>query len=138
MIRRTNPAHPRSARSRGERRTGNGPARRAGAVAVLTAAAAALLPATGANAVNRVDCGNRTDFAKVYNYGYSGQLCFANDGWMAVRIYNVDRIDAGNNRVITYLGGGLGSWTVFNWEQYDFNGHQGHEVMMYDINLSRW
>ncbi|WP_344344353.1 beta/gamma crystallin domain-containing protein [Kitasatospora putterlickiae] len=90
-----------------------------------------------AEAVNRVDCGNRTDFAKVYNYGYSGRLCFANDGWMAVRVYNVDRIDAGNNKVVTYLSG-LGSWTVFNWEQYDFNGNVGHQVMMYDINLSRW
>ncbi|MFJ5121398.1 beta/gamma crystallin domain-containing protein [Kitasatospora sp. NPDC088548] len=107
-------------------------------LAVLAATAAALLPVADANAVNRIDCGNHTDYAKVYNYGYSGQLCFANDGWMSVRIYNVDRIDAGNNRVITYLGGGLGSWTVFNWEQYDFNGNQGHQVMMYDINLSRW
>ncbi|MER7756826.1 beta/gamma crystallin domain-containing protein [Kitasatospora sp. NPDC097643] len=112
--------------------------RRLGVLAALTAAAATLLPVAQANAVNRVDCGNRNDFAKVYNYGYSGQLCFANDGWMAVRIYNVDRIDAGDNRVVTYLGGGLGSWTVFNWERYDFNGNQGHEVMMYDINLSRW
>ncbi|MER6401080.1 MULTISPECIES: beta/gamma crystallin domain-containing protein [unclassified Kitasatospora] len=133
MIRRTNPANPRR-----DRRTGNVLARRIGALAVLTAAAAALLPTTGANAVSQVECGNRTDFAKVYNYGYSGRLCFANDGWMSVRVYNVDRIDAGNNRVITYLGGGLGSWTVFNWEQYDFNGNQGHQVTMYDINLSRW
>ncbi|GAA1412821.1 hypothetical protein GCM10009639_65380 [Kitasatospora putterlickiae] len=104
---------------------------------MLTAAAATLLPTVNAEAVNRVDCGNRTDFAKVYNYGYSGRLCFANDGWMAVRVYNVDRIDAGNNKVVTYLSG-LGSWTVFNWEQYDFNGNVGHQVMMYDINLSRW
>ncbi|MFF8769488.1 beta/gamma crystallin domain-containing protein [Kitasatospora sp. NPDC015120] len=105
---------------------------------MLVAAAATLLPAANAEAVNRIDCGGRTDFAKVYNYGYGGTLCFANDGWMAVRIYNVDRIDAGNNKVITYLGGSMGSWTVFNWEQYDFNGHVGHEVTMYDINLSRW
>ncbi|MFF1909759.1 beta/gamma crystallin domain-containing protein [Kitasatospora sp. NPDC058218] len=133
MIRRTNPANPRR-----DRRTGNVLARRIGVVALLAAAAAALVPTTGANAVSRVDCGNRTDFAKVYNYGYSSRLCFANDGWMSVRIYNVDRIDAGNNRVITYLGGGLGSWTVFNWEQYDFNGNQGYQVTMYDINLSRW
>ncbi|MEV7776488.1 beta/gamma crystallin domain-containing protein [Kitasatospora sp. NPDC086791] len=93
---------------------------------------------SSAHAVNRVDCGNRDDFAKVYNYGYSGQLCFANDGWMAVRVYNVDRIDAGNNKVVTYLGGGLGSWTVFTWDRYDFAANQGYEVMMYDINLSRW
>lgn len=99
MIRRTNPANPRR-----DRRTGNVLARRIGVVALLAAAAAALVPTTGANAVSRVDCGNRTDFAKVYNYGYSSRLCFANDGWMSVRIYNVDRIDAGNNRVITYLG----------------------------------
>ncbi|ARF78949.1 Streptomyces killer toxin-like beta/gamma crystallin domain-containing protein OS=Kitasatospora aureofaciens OX=1894 GN=GCM10010502_40260 PE=4 SV=1 [Kitasatospora aureofaciens] len=130
MIRRTNP------RTAGRGR--NGAARRVGVLAVLTAAAATLLPTTAARAVERIDCGGRDDFAKVWNYGYSGQLCFANDGWMAVRIYNVDRIDAGNNKVITYLGGGLGSWTVFTWERYDFNANQGHQVMMYDINLSRW
>lgn len=130
MIRRTDPRT-----DRGPRNARMG---RAGVLAVLTAAAAALIPVADANAVNRVDCGNRSDYAKVYNYGYSSKLCFANDGWMSVRVYNVDRIDAGNNRVVTYLGGGLGSWTVFNWEQYDFNGNQGYEVMMYDINLSRW
>ncbi|MFF2956865.1 beta/gamma crystallin domain-containing protein [Kitasatospora sp. NPDC057965] len=133
MIRRTSL----SERSSGHR-PGNVLSRRIGALAVLTAAAATLLPAANAEAINRIDCGNRNDFAKVYNYGYGGSLCFANDGWMAVRIYNVDRIDAGNNKVITYLGSGMGSWTVFNWEQYDFNGHVGHEVTMYDINLSRW
>lgn len=130
--------HFRSDHRNSSHRNRNARARRLGALAVLTAAAATLLPATGAQAVERVDCGNRNDFAKVYNYGYGGRLCFANDGWMAVRIYNVDRIDAGNNRVVTYLGGGLGSWTVFNWEQYDFNANQGRQVMMYDINLSRW
>ncbi|MER5355926.1 beta/gamma crystallin domain-containing protein [Kitasatospora sp. NPDC002551] len=133
MIRRTSRSE-RSPRSR----SGNALSRRTGALAVLTAAAAALIPAANAEAINRIDCGNRNDFAKVYNYGYGSTLCFANDGWMAVRIYNVDRIDAGNNKVITYLGGGMGSWTVFNWEQYDFNARVGHEVTMYDINLSRW
>ncbi|MFJ3220131.1 hypothetical protein ACIPLC_29965 [Kitasatospora sp. NPDC086801] len=82
MIRRTNPW--------ADHRNGKGKARRAGALVVLAAAAATLLPAAGANAVDRVDCGNRNDFAKVYDYGYGGRLCCASDGWMAVRIYDVN------------------------------------------------
>jgi len=110
--------------------------RRAGVVAAMAGAIAIALPTVTAQAVNRVDCGDRQDFAKVINNGYSGSLCFANSGWTSVRIYNVDQINAGNNRVSTWTGTQLGTWVVYPWQSEYFNSDVGHEVTMYDITLS--
>ena len=120
------------------RLSGNGGIRRAGIVGAMAVAMAALIPVGDANAVNRVDCGNRTDFAKIYNYNYTSTLCFSNDGWTAVRIYGVDQINAGNNKVVTFLANGFGSWTILPWQNYSFSYSLGHEVDMIDITLSRF
>ncbi len=47
--------------------------------------------------IDRVNCGNRTDFFTIWNYNYRGKLCFANGGEIFTHIYNVDRICTGNN-----------------------------------------
>lgn len=94
------------------------------------------LPPAGAQAVNRVDCGDHGDYAKVFNNGYSGALCFANPGWTSVRIYNVDQLNSGNNQVSTWTGNQYGTWVVYPWQSEYFNSDVGHEVTMFDINLS--
>jgi hypothetical protein len=70
--------------------------------AIVGAAAAAIafsaLPATNAQAINRVTSGcPRDDFFQIFN---EGTLCFANAGSIAVRIYNVYGGSAGNNRAL--------------------------------------
>ncbi|MEV6210520.1 beta/gamma crystallin domain-containing protein [Kitasatospora sp. NPDC051914] len=102
--------------------------------AALTPAAAAVLalalPATDASAINRVNCAGRTDFVNIYNYGWSGHLCFANAGYADVTIYNVDNIYSGNNLLYYYtsINGGvtrhLDPWTWEDDRYYD-NGAQG-------------
>ncbi|GAA5004879.1 beta/gamma crystallin domain-containing protein [Kitasatospora paranensis] len=97
--------------------------------ALITTAAAALalaLPATDASAINRVGCNGRTDFVNIYNYGFSGHLCFANAGYTDVTIYSVDNVYSGNNLLYYYtsLNGGvtrhLDPWT---WEDDNYYDH---------------
>ncbi|GAA4764668.1 MULTISPECIES: beta/gamma crystallin domain-containing protein [Streptomyces] len=61
--------------------------------ALLTTVTAAL----PAHAVNRTECGNRTDFFKIESV--HGSLCFANAGEMNVAVYGVNWISTGNNKV---------------------------------------
>ncbi|MFF3653287.1 beta/gamma crystallin domain-containing protein [Streptomyces sp. NPDC002181] len=79
--------------------------KRIGLTVAATAALSILVPVSSASALGRTDCGSRTDFLKVTNYGGSGVLCFANAGSRNVLIYQVDKIEAGNNRVQVTLGG---------------------------------
>ncbi|MEU8824558.1 beta/gamma crystallin domain-containing protein [Streptomyces sp. NPDC048636] len=77
-------------------------------IAVTAAAAAAvtaLAPMSSASAISRTDCGNRTDFVKISNYGGTQSLCYANAGERSVHIYKVNRLSSGNNRVEFILGG---------------------------------
>ncbi|MCS0600913.1 hypothetical protein NX794_06665 [Streptomyces sp. LP11] len=79
--------------------------KRIGLTVAATAALSVLIPVSTASALNRTDCGGRKDLLKVTNYGGSGTLCFANAGSQNVHIYNVNKVEAGNNRVLVTLGG---------------------------------
>ncbi|MEU8585886.1 beta/gamma crystallin domain-containing protein [Streptomyces sp. NPDC048664] len=79
--------------------------KRIGLTVAATAALSVLIPVSSASALGRTDCGGRSDFLKVTNYNGSGVLCFANAGSQYVHIYNVNKIEAGNNRVLVTLGG---------------------------------
>ncbi|MGW0771637.1 beta/gamma crystallin domain-containing protein [Streptomyces sp. NPDC002676] len=68
--------------------------RLSGLVTALAALAALAGTAAPAQALNRVDCGNRTDFLAFHN---DGKVCFANAGHQDVAIYGVTKITAGNN-----------------------------------------
>ncbi|MFJ9846042.1 hypothetical protein ACIRYZ_37505 [Kitasatospora sp. NPDC101155] len=90
------------------------------AVAVATAAVMALgLPATQANAINLVDCGNRIDFLKVhYGYGTEYWACFANAGSYTQYFRYTTQVDAGNNKVQiwVYDNGNQYYRTLQKWE----------------------
>ncbi|MEU1696039.1 beta/gamma crystallin domain-containing protein [Streptomyces hirsutus] len=74
----------------------------------LVAAAAAtmtlLLPASPAAAINQTDCGDRTDFVKVWYNGGASTRCFANAGTITPGLVDVERIRSGNNRIHVWLG----------------------------------
>ncbi|MFI8093610.1 beta/gamma crystallin domain-containing protein [Streptomyces sp. NPDC086080] len=74
----------------------------------LAAAAAAamtlLLPASPAAAINQTDCGDRTDFVKVWYNGGANTKCFANAGTILTGLADVERITSGNNRIHVWLG----------------------------------
>ncbi|MFD3731717.1 beta/gamma crystallin domain-containing protein [Streptomyces sp. NPDC058632] len=74
----------------------------------LTAVAAgvmtALVPVSTASATNQTNCGDRTDFVKVW-YNGNQTACFANAGVMAPQLPNVSRITSGNNNIEMILGG---------------------------------
>jgi hypothetical protein len=76
------------------------------AAGLAVAAAAAVVIAPGAHAVSRVNCAGRTDFFTIWNYNYSGELCFANNGSTNVAIYDVNEVDTGNNSGYYDIGGG--------------------------------
>ncbi|GGV01322.1 hypothetical protein GCM10010495_10470 [Kitasatospora herbaricolor] len=88
--------------------------------ALTTAAAAALAlaaPATDASAINRVSCNGRWDFVNVMTT--SDHLCFANDGYLNVTIYNTGDIYSGNNDFYFYYSisspAGSGSRHLWAW-----------------------
>lgn len=84
------------------------PLKRIGITVAATAALSVVIPMSSAAAVDRTDCGNRTDLVKIYNYNRTGTLCFANAGSQSVEIYGVDEVDAGNNEVdVTFDGGSI-------------------------------
>ncbi|MEZ3182087.1 hypothetical protein KYY02_26490 [Streptomyces pimonensis] len=74
----------------------------------LAAAAAAtmtlLLPASPAAAINQIDCGDRTDFVKVWYNGGASTKCFANAGTVTPGLPDVERITSGNNSIHVWLG----------------------------------
>ena len=84
-------------------------ARRALRFAAVTGAALAATVATAlpAHAINRVDCGDRSDFLYFEVDGLNP--CFANAGTIDVAIYGVGWMNTGNNEVSfkyrTVLGG---------------------------------
>ncbi|WP_328672305.1 beta/gamma crystallin domain-containing protein [Streptomyces sp. NBC_00328] len=63
----------------------------------------ALLPALPASATNQTDCGDRTDFVKVW-YNGNQTACFANAGVIAPQLPNVSRIRSGDNNIEIMLG----------------------------------
>ncbi|MDX2675527.1 beta/gamma crystallin domain-containing protein [Streptomyces sp. NY05-11A] len=90
----------------------------------VTAAAAVATLATSlpANAaVDRTDCGNRTDILKLETK--TGNLCFANPGVADVAIYGVDVLRPGNYTVTIAYQYAIGSEVLYvtrypgqNWE----------------------
>ncbi|MFI1962463.1 MULTISPECIES: beta/gamma crystallin domain-containing protein [Streptomyces] len=72
----------------------------------VTAAAAltALLPASQAAAINQTDCGDRTDFVKVWYDGGARTMCFANGGTVTLQLPNVSKVTSGDNNVAMFLG----------------------------------
>ncbi|MBN0047164.1 hypothetical protein JS756_24260 [Streptomyces actuosus] len=105
--------------------------------AALLATVTTALPA---HAVNRTECGNRTDFFKIESV--HGTLCFANAGEMNVAIYGVNWISTGNNKVefrFQALEGdarryriGAGKWVAYNpvVDSYDVSepGNRVHKI----------
>ncbi|MFI9809525.1 beta/gamma crystallin domain-containing protein [Streptomyces sp. NPDC052301] len=81
------------------------PLKKTALTVAATAALSAIIPLSSAAAVDRTDCGNRTDFVKITNYNWRQTLCFANAGEQNVHIYRVNQVEAGNNRVEVILGG---------------------------------
>ncbi|MFF9763129.1 MULTISPECIES: beta/gamma crystallin domain-containing protein [Streptomyces] len=84
----------------------------------LTAATAAamtlLLPASPAAAINQTDCGDRTDFVKVWYNGGADTKCFANAGTITPALADVERITSGNNNIHVWLGNeirAMGKWS---------------------------
>lgn len=83
--------------------------------AVVLSMAVAIVGVTGtqAQATNRVTCGTRTDWFRVFNYldenGSYSVLCFANSGYLDTNIYDVDEVDTGNNEG-EILPAGTGDW----------------------------
>ncbi|MFG2821846.1 beta/gamma crystallin domain-containing protein [Kitasatospora sp. NPDC048365] len=89
--------------------------RRAALVLAGAAALALALPTSDASAISRVNCNGRYDFVNVFNYNWSGRLCFANAGYTGVTIYSVDDVYSGNNEVWFYLDGGIGTHRLSPW-----------------------
>ncbi|MEV7547756.1 beta/gamma crystallin domain-containing protein [Streptomyces sp. NPDC089915] len=69
------------------------------------AALTAVIPVSSAAALGRTDCGSRSDFLRITNYNRTQHLCFANAGSQYVKIYKVDKIEAGNNQVDVQING---------------------------------
>ena len=67
----------------------------------------ALAGASSAQAIDFVDCGNRTDFLK-YNSSTDGSKCFANSGTRNVWIPSVNYFTSGNDAGVTYYAGSGG------------------------------
>jgi|GEM_PF-1916904 len=108
------------------------------AVGLLAVAALTLgLPASPAMAINRVGCGNRTDFLTLHidlGGGVGTAQCFANSGAMAVNISGVYRFDTGNNKAtVNYeRGGRYYSVTLNKWWGTDF---AGARVRVYEVRI---
>lgn len=94
------------------------------AVAVTGMAAAAVtatLSAAPASATNQVDCGDRTDFVKIWYHSEDGSQhyvsCFANAGWVDWGAWT-DQISTGNNAISVHDADGdaftIAPWTVYN------------------------
>jgi hypothetical protein len=77
--------------------------------AFTLAASALTLGVAAANAdaatirpdLSRLTC-NNSNYTEVWNYNYTGELCFGGDGSQSVAIYDTDAVLPGNNS-----GGGL-------------------------------
>ncbi|MET8976204.1 beta/gamma crystallin domain-containing protein [Streptomyces sp. NPDC004539] len=88
----------------------------------IAALATTLATALPAHAINRVDCGDRSDF--LYFEVDGANPCFANAGTIDVAIYGIGWMSTGNNEVSikyrTVLGGPLwdsgrlAKWTAFD------------------------
>lgn len=101
--------------------------------AVVAVIASIGLTAAPASALNRVGCGNRTDWFTIWNYGWSGQLCFANNGSQNVAIYDVNEVDTGNNSGFYTLAGTTfwqNDWTNVVWS---YSSNSGYEITWIDI-----
>ncbi|MFF5157761.1 hypothetical protein ACFY3N_16150 [Streptomyces sp. NPDC000348] len=73
-----------------------------------------VLPASPAAAINRTDCGTRTDFVKVWYDGGAGTRCFANAGTLTPGLTDVERITSGSNSIHVWLGDeirSMGKWS---------------------------
>lgn len=85
------------------------------------AAASATLSAAPASAANVTDCGDRTDFVKIWYHNEDGSQhyvsCFANAGWVEWGSWT-DQISTGNNAISVHDADGdaftLNKWTVYN------------------------
>lgn len=81
------------------------PLKRIAVTVAATAALSVVIPVSSAAAMNRTDCGNRTDFVKLTKLGGKESLCFANAGEQNVKIYQVGTVEAGNNSVSITIDG---------------------------------
>ncbi|WUU80999.1 hypothetical protein OG790_05755 [Streptomyces cellulosae] len=82
-------------------------------VMAVAGALAVLIPAGPAVAMNRTDCGNRTDFVKVWYNGGKNTVCFANAGVQDVDLPNAVKVSSGNNRIRFVVGGDI--YTMDKW-----------------------
>ncbi|MFF0111303.1 beta/gamma crystallin domain-containing protein [Streptomyces prasinus] len=81
---------------------------------VATGVMTALMPLSTASAINQTDCGDRTDFVKVWYNGGASTVCYANAGVLAPNLPNVKRIRSGDNNIEMWLGNGtrvMGKWS---------------------------
>jgi hypothetical protein len=93
------------------------------AVVVLTFG----LPASPAYAIDRVACGNRTDFLMLeidLGGGWNTNQCYANAGATSPDVGGVRRISSGNNRaMVSYsLDGRFYTLNFEKWEHINFIG----------------
>ncbi|MEW1605278.1 beta/gamma crystallin domain-containing protein, partial [Streptomyces sp. NPDC093808] len=57
-----------------------------------------------AAAINQTDCGDRTDFVKVWYDGGARTMCFANGGTVTLQLPDVSKVTSGDNNVAMFLG----------------------------------
>jgi hypothetical protein len=92
--------------------------------ALQAAAAGALRPS-----ITQPACGTRTDFTKLYN---ETTYCFANPGIAFPHLYNVWRVDSGNNNVqISWMY--QGSEAHYSMSQYQVVTQINWEVVAVDL-----
>ena len=85
--------------------------------------------------INRVSCGSRTDWFRMWT-DYDWDIdCFANAGSISVSIYNADYVCSGNNAgvVYWYYGGFYGSTYYPKWTCGDI--YLGNYVYVYYITI---
>jgi hypothetical protein len=89
------------------------------AVALAAAMATAVLPPSGAFALNRVTTGytDSSDFLRIYSQGL---LCFANAGDLDVYITDIYQYNSGNNAGYI-IDDVLGTWSFAKWQVVAYN-----------------
>lgn len=77
-----------------------------------------------AHAIDRVDCGQRSDYTKVVS---DVSTCWANAGSTVVELYNVTAVEGGNNagRVFFPNGKYLSSYEFRKWSRTETPGPLG-------------
>jgi hypothetical protein len=109
--------------------------KRATVAGTMAAAIAISLPVVDAHAMNRTDCAGRTDFFTIWNYNYTGELCFANAGSANVAIYQVDATSPGNNNVQYVIDNGAKVTQLNGWGTFNLAAAEGYTPEITWINL---